>query len=119
MVGISSSMAPERFCSSRTICADLLQHAQAERQERIDAGRLLPHHAGAQHQPVRDDLGLFRRLAQDRQEIAGQAHGILEKFGGDEVRVKADRPQKHKGCADFFGNLLRRCGVYIHARTRP
>ena len=55
---------------------DLLQHAQAERQEGIDAGRLLPHHAGAQHQPVRDDLRLARGLAQDRQEIAGQSHAV-------------------------------------------
>ncbi len=54
--------------------ADLLQHPEAERQEGIDAGRLLPHHAGAQHQPVRDDFRLFRRFAQDRQEITGQAH---------------------------------------------
>ena len=53
---------------------DLLQDAEAERQEGIDAGRLLAHHAGAQHQPVRDDLRLFRGLTQDRQEIAGQAH---------------------------------------------
>ncbi len=54
---------------------DFLQHAQAERQEGVDAGRLLPHHAGAQHQPMRDDFRLFRRLAQDGEEIAGQAHG--------------------------------------------
>ena len=55
--------------------ADLLQHAEAERQEGINAGGLLADHAGAQHQPVRDDLGLARRFAQDGQEIAGQAHG--------------------------------------------
>ena len=60
--------------------ADLLKHPKAERQEGVDARGLLPHHAGAQHQPVRDDLRLFRRLAQDRQEIAGQAHGILGRF---------------------------------------
>ena len=59
--------------------ADLVEHAQAERQEGINPGRLLPHHAGAQHQPMRDDLGLLRRLAQDRQEIAGQAHGRLRR----------------------------------------
>ena len=53
---------------------DLLQHPQPERQEGIDAGRLLPHHAGAQHQPVGDDLGLLRGLSQNRQEVAGQAH---------------------------------------------
>ena len=43
--------------------ADFLQHAETERQEGVNAGRLLPQHAGAQHQPVRDDFGLFRRFA--------------------------------------------------------
>ncbi len=60
--------------------ADLLQHTNAERQKGIDARGLLPHHPGAQHQPVRDNLGFFRRLAQNREEITGQAHGILERF---------------------------------------
>ena len=57
---------------------DLFEHAQAERQERINAGRLLAHHAGAQHQPMRDDLRLFRGFAQDRQEIAGKAHVLCD-----------------------------------------
>ena len=72
---MSSSIAPARFCSSRTIGADLLQHAQAERQPGVDAGRLLADHAGAQHQPMRDDLRLFRRFLEDGQKIAGEAHG--------------------------------------------
>ena len=54
---------------------DLAQHLEAERQPRIDAGRGLLDHAGAQHQLVRDDLRLLRRLAQHGQEIAGEAHG--------------------------------------------
>ena len=85
--------------------ANFLQHANAERQEGIDARGLLPHHASAQHQPVRDDFGLFRRLTQNRQEITGQAHGILDpwQIRGDEVRVKADRPQKHKARTNFSG----------------
>ena len=53
---------------------DLLQDAEAERQPGIDAGRLLAEHAGAQHQPVRDDLRFLRRLLQDGQEIAGEQH---------------------------------------------
>ena len=53
---------------------DLAEHAMAERQPGIDAGRFLADHAGAQHQPVRDDLGLGGRLLQERQEKAGQAH---------------------------------------------
>ena len=53
----------------------------------LRAGRLLADHAGAQHQAVRDDLGLFRRLAQDRQEEAGEAHGRGSDSGRvDEVR---------------------------------
>jgi hypothetical protein len=44
---------------------DLLQHAQAQRQPGIDARRFLPHHAGAQHQPMRHDLRLFRILLKD------------------------------------------------------
>ncbi len=35
---------------------DLAQHPQAERQPSIDAGGLLPHHAGAQHQAMGGDL---------------------------------------------------------------
>ncbi len=53
---------------------DLLQHPEAERQPGIDARRLLPDHACAQHQPVRDDLGLFRIFAENGQEIAGKTH---------------------------------------------
>ena len=54
---------------------DLLQHTEAERQPGVDAGRLLPDHPGAQHEPVREDLRLLRVVAEDRQEEAGQAHG--------------------------------------------
>ncbi len=57
---------------------DLLEHAETERQPRIDARRLLPHHAGAQHQTVGHDLRLLRRLAQDGQEVVGQAHGVID-----------------------------------------
>ena len=54
---------------------DLVEHAQPERQPGIDAGRLLSDEAGAQHQAVGNDLRLFRRLAEDGQEIAAQTHG--------------------------------------------
>ena len=54
--------------------ADLVQHPDAERQPGVAARRLLPDHAGAQHQPVRDDLRLLRRLLQNRQEITGKTH---------------------------------------------
>ena len=47
---------------------------QAERQERVDTCGFLADHAGAQHQPMRNDLGLLGRIAQDRQEKAGQTH---------------------------------------------
>ena len=85
---------------------DLLQHAQAERQEGIDAGRLLPHHAGAQHQPVRDDLRLFRRFTQNRQEVAGQAHcwrlGI-EGGRGPSESGSAAKTQEAQGKLAQFG----------------
>ena len=67
-------MAPDRSCSSRTIWPISRQHILAERQPGINSCRLLADQPGAQHQPVGNDFRLFRRLAQDRQEIAGKAH---------------------------------------------
>ena len=78
---------------------DLLQHPQAQRQPGIDARRLLPHHAGAQHQPMRDDLGLFRILFQDGQKEPRQSHGHtrVESVRHGKPAVKPDRVRKHKG----------------------
>ena len=76
--------------------ADLVEHPQAERQEGVNACGLLPHHAGAQHQPVRDDFRLAGRFAQDRQEIAGQTHCATQKRWRRERRVKPERSRKHK-----------------------
>ena len=53
---------------------DLVEHPQPERQPGVDAGRFLPDHAGAEHQPMRHDLGLLGRLAQDGQEISAETH---------------------------------------------
>ena len=53
---------------------DPAQHLVAERQPRVDPGARLPNHPGPQHQPVTGDLRLGRRLAQERQEVSGQAH---------------------------------------------
>src|SRR5439155_25300015 len=53
---------------------DLLEHAKAQREPGIDAGARLPDHAGAQHEPMRDDLRLRRVLANQRQEVSGKAH---------------------------------------------
>ena len=50
---------------------DLLQDPQAQRQPGIDARRLLPHHAGAQHQAMGDDLRLLGHLTKNRQEVTG------------------------------------------------
>ena len=50
---------------------DLLEHAKAERQPGVDARGLLADQTRPQHEPVGDDLRLFRGLAQDRQEVAG------------------------------------------------
>ena len=53
---------------------DPAQHAKAERQPAVDAGRALPDHAGAQHELMRDDLRLARHLPQEGQEISRQTH---------------------------------------------
>ena len=53
---------------------DVLQHAIAERQPGVDAGRGLPHQTGTQHQPMRGDLRLGGRLLHGRDEAARQAH---------------------------------------------
>src|SRR3546814_17856950 len=50
-----------------TLCRS--QHPEAERQPGVDAGAGLADHAGAQHEPVRDDLRLLRRFLQGRHEI--------------------------------------------------
>ena len=71
--------------------ADLVQHPHAERQPGVDAGRLLADHAGAQHQPVRNDLRLLGSLLEDRQEIAGEAHGA-----GSDRRIGTERARPTK-----------------------
>ncbi|MNK60160.1 hypothetical protein D3C87_792880 [compost metagenome] len=53
---------------------DLVEHAFAERQPGIDASRLLPDHAGAQHEAVRDNLGFLGVFLQDGQEITAKTH---------------------------------------------
>src|SRR6202011_2128120 len=45
--------------------ADFVQYTQSEWQKGINARRLLPDHAGPQHEPMRYDLGLFRGFTQD------------------------------------------------------
>ena len=60
---------------------DVLQDAQPERQPAIDAGARLPDHAGAQHQPMRHDLGLFRILLKDRKQETRQSHGHTRGIG--------------------------------------
>ena len=77
--------------------ADLVEHAQAERQESINSRGLLPHHAGAQHQPMRDDLGFFRRFAQNGQEITGQAHGNSATASGMARASETGRRQETQG----------------------
>ncbi len=51
---------------------DLVEHADAQRQPGIDAGRLLADQAGAQHQPVADDLGLGRGFFEERAGNSGK-----------------------------------------------
>src|SRR5262249_11343249 len=42
----------------------------------VDAGGGLAGEARAQHQPVADDLGFRRGFLEQREEVAGQTHGI-------------------------------------------
>ncbi len=53
---------------------DLAHHAQPERRPRVDAGRELAHHAGAQHQLVADDFGVGRYFLDGREMKAREAH---------------------------------------------
>jgi hypothetical protein len=50
------------------------QHAQAERQPTIDAGRALADHARTKHELVRHDLRLGGRLLEQRQKVTRQPH---------------------------------------------
>jgi hypothetical protein len=61
---------------------DLLEDPQPQRQPGVNAGGLLPYHAGAQHQAMRDDFGLFRVLFEDRQEKPRQSHRNTTRIAG-------------------------------------
>ena len=94
--------------------ADLVEDAQSERQEGIDAGGLLADHAGPQHEPVGRDLGLFGRLAQNGQEIAGKAHEIFGRVRKDRVHNRPQRRPNYKS-----GNRGRNPGAEAGARSVP
>jgi hypothetical protein len=53
---------------------DIVENAPADRQPGINACGLLADQSGAQHQPVRHDLRLFRRLPKRGQEVSGETH---------------------------------------------
>ena len=59
--------------------ADLVQNQLAQRQPGKAALPLLADHARAQHQPMRDDLGLSRIFFENGQEVARQTHGMVRK----------------------------------------
>jgi hypothetical protein len=50
---------------------DLLEHAKPEWEPCVDPRGLLSDESGPQHETMRDNLRLFRGLAQDWQEVAG------------------------------------------------
>src|SRR5262245_15461246 len=85
---------------------DLLEHAKSERQPGVDPGGLLADEACPQHQPVRDDLRLLRGLAQDRQEVAGQAHDDGNRFLAGPPSETGSPPKK-QGLSKPSGQLLR------------
>ena len=55
---------------------DLLGHAKAEREERVDARHQLPHEARAHQEPMAHGLGVGRVVAQCRDECLLPAHGF-------------------------------------------
>ena len=69
--------------------ADLVENADAQRQPRIDAGRLLADHAGAQHQAVRDDLGLFGIVS--RESAGSNGTGASHLAAAARRRILIDR----------------------------
>ena len=93
---------------------DLLQHAEAERQPGVDARGFLPDHAGAQHQPVRDDLGLFGIFAENRQEITGKTHKggtcelekLMRRNSLRRRRKQSQRPSKRQLCRARAGGRV-------------
>ena len=74
MVGISNSIAPERFCSSRIMRADLVENTQAQRQPGIDPGALLPDQPCAQGTDGARRFPLLSAFHARWEEISGTAH---------------------------------------------
>ena len=68
---MSISWPPIASISSRTICDDALVHPPAGRQPRPQAGADLADEAGADHQLVRQRLGVGGRLALGGQQKLG------------------------------------------------
>ena len=58
----------------------LAQHFEPKRQPAVDTGAGLFDHSGPQHIAVADNLRLGWRFFQNRQEVAGKAHGGSVKF---------------------------------------
>ena len=53
---------------------DFFEHPKAQWQPRVNAGTGLLHHAGAQHQTMRNNLRFLGIFTQNRQKILRQAH---------------------------------------------
>src|SRR5262249_37454760 len=70
-------------------------------------------HAGAQHQAVRNDLRLRRRLLEERQEIAGKAHEGIRMYGTDLLTEtgrsgQCERPRRTRPrCLDVAASTAR------------
>ncbi len=60
---------------------DLAQHAKAERAPRVDAGRELAQHAGADHELVARNLGVGRHFLDGREVETRKTHGISIRSG--------------------------------------
>ena len=70
--GISSSSAPARFISSRTMLLDLAQGAQAQRHPGVEARGEAADEARAQHELVAHDFGLGGSFLERVDRVLGQ-----------------------------------------------
>src|SRR6185369_4244720 len=90
---------------------DVADHAQAKRQQVVDAARHLPQHAGADHQLVTDYFGIGGRFFQRRNERASEAHADWRDLRGcrrgraSHGRPTVAPPSRRRSTADWAGQI--------------
>ena len=102
--GSLNSWPPIASISARTMPRDLLAHALAERQQRVDARHQLAHVARAHEQLVARGLGVGGVVAQRGNEGFGPAHGAplargVERYWNGTPSAGAARVERARGSA--------------------